>query len=264
VKRLIAPVVGLVLLLSACSSNDGAGSSTSPTTGSAALTVFAASSLKAAFTQIGTDFSAANAGDTVTFNFGSSGDLAAQIESEGVADAYASASGKYMDAVQQKVGLQGREDFAQNRLVIITPKDNPASITSIADLAKPGVQLVLAAEGVPVGDYAREALTNADIADAAEANVVSNEEDDASVVAKITSGEADAAIVYTSDVAGAVAPDVTAIEIPDAINVLATYPIAVVTGTENGAAAQAFVDYVTGPQGQATLKTFGFLPPPTS
>ncbi len=263
-KRLIAPVAGLVLLLSACSSNDGSGSSTSPTAGSAALTVFAASSLKAAFTQIGTDFSAANPGDTVTFNFGSSGDLAAQIESEGAADVYASASGKYMDEVQQKVGVQGRADFAQNRLVIITPTDNPASISSIADLAKPGVQLVLAAAGVPVGDYARDALTNAGIADAAEANVVSNEEDDASVVAKITSGEADAAIVYTSDVAGTVAPDVTAIQIPDAINVVATYPIAVVTGSANGTAAQAFVTYVTGTQGQATLKAYGFLPPPAT
>ena len=263
-KRLVAPVIGLVLVLSACSSNGGSGASGSASGGSAALTVFAASSLKGAFTKIGADFSAANPGDTVTFNFAASDDLAAQIESEGTADVYASASGKYMDEVQQKVGVQGREDFAQNRLVIITPKDNPASISAIADLARPGVQLVLAATGVPVGDYAREALTNAGIDLAAEANVVSNEEDDASVVAKITSGEADAAIVYASDVTDQVAPTVTAIQIPDAINVIATYPIAIVTGTANAAAAQAFVTYVTGAQGQATLKTFGFLPPPAS
>ncbi len=160
--------------------------------------------------------------------------------------------------------MQGRMDFAQNRLVIITPPDNPASIASIADLAKPGVQLVLAATGVPVGDYAREALTNAGIADAAEANVVSNEEDDASVVAKITSGEADAAIVYASDVTEQVAPQVNDVAIPDAVNVLATYPIAVVTGSANATAAQAFVNYVQGPSGQATLKTFGFLPPPAT
>ena len=263
-KRLVAPAIGLVLLVSACSSSDNPGSSGSTSGGPAALTVFAASSLKGAFTKIGSDFSAANPGDTVTFNFAASDDLAGQIQSEGTADVFASASGKYMDQVQQQPGVSGRADFAQNRLVIITPPDNPASIASITDLAKPGVQLVLAATGVPVGDYAREALTNADVADAAEKNVVSNEEDDASVVAKITSGEADAAIVYASDVTDQVAPTVTAIQIPDAINVIATYPIAVVTGTANGDAAQAFVDYVTGPQGQATLKTFGFLPPPTS
>jgi len=264
VKRLVTPVICLVLVLSACSSKTGSGSSSSASSGSTALTVFAASSLKGAFTQIGSDFSAANPGDTVTFNFGPSDGLAAQIESEGTADVFASASGKYMDEVQQKVGVQNRADFAQNRLVIITPPDNPAHITAIADLGTSGVQLVLAATGVPVGDYAREALTNAGIADAAEANVVSNEEDDASVVAKITSGEADAAIVYASDVTEQVAPQVTAIQIPDAVNVVATYPIAVVTGSANTAAAQAFADYVTGPQGQATLKTFGFLPPPTT
>jgi len=263
VKRFVAPVIGLVLVLSACSSNSGSGASGSPS-GGAALTVFAASSLKGALTKIGADFSAANPGDTVTFNFAASDDLAAQIQSEGTADVFASASGKYMDQVQQKPGVSGRVDFAQNRLVIITPPDNPTSITSIDDLAKPGVQLVLAAKGVPVGDYAREVLTNAGIDAAAEANVVSNEEDDASVVAKITSGEADAAIVYASDVTDQVAPTVKAIQIPDAINVIATYPIAVVTGTANGDAAQAFVDYVTGSRGQATLSTFGFLPPPST
>jgi molybdate transport system substrate-binding protein len=263
VKRLVAPVLGLVLLVSACSSKDDAGASGSSSGGSAALTVFAASSLKGAFTKIGSDFSAANPGDTVTFNFAASDDLTAQIQSEGTADVFASASSKYMDEVQQQPGVSGRADFAQNRLVIITPPDNPASISSIADLAKPDVQLVLAATGVPVGDYAREALTNAGVATAAEKNVVSNEEDDASVVAKITSGEADAAIVYASDVTDQVAPTVTAIQIPDAINVIATYPVAVVTGTANGEAGQAFVDYVTGPQGQATLATFGFLPPPS-
>jgi molybdate transport system substrate-binding protein len=264
VKRLITAVACLVLVLTACSSKSGPGASASGSTGSTDLTVFAASSLKAAFTKIRSDFSAANPGDTVTFNFGASGDLAAQIESEGSADVFASASGKYMDELEQEVGVERRTDFAQNRLVIITPPANPASVTSIADLANPGVQLVLAAEGVPVGDYAREALASAGVADAAEANVVSNEEDDASVVAKITSGEADAAIVYASDVTDQVAPEVTAIQIPDDVNVLATYPVAVVTGTTNTAAAQAFVAYLTGPDGQATLKTFGFLPPPAS
>jgi len=263
-RRLLVGLVGVVMVLSACSSSNGGGSSSGSSSGTTDLTVFAASSLTGAFTQIGQDFEAANTGTRVTFNFGSSGDLAPQIESEGTADVFASASGTYMDDVQQKVGVSDRADFAQNRLVIITPPDNPAKIASIQDLANPGVQVVLAAPGVPVGDYAREALTSAGIKNAVLANVVSNEDDDASVVAKITANEADAAIVYVSDVTSAVAPQVHAVQIPDAINVIATYPIAVVDGSSHADVAKAFVEYVTGPAGQATLKDYGFLPPPST
>jgi len=264
-RRLLVGLASVALLLAACSnsSSDGGDPSSSTAGGTTELTVFAASSLTAAFTRIGKDFESQNAGTNVTFNFGSSGDLAASIESEGTADVFASASGTYMDEVQQKVGVSGRADFAQNRLVIITPPDNPAKIGSIQDLANPGVQVVLAAPGVPVGDYARQALTTAGIKDVVLANVVSNEDDDASVVAKITAGEADAAIVYVSDVTSAVAPQVNAVPIPDAINVIATYPIAVVAGSPHTDLSQTFVDYVTGPAGQATLKDDGFLPPPT-
>jgi molybdate transport system substrate-binding protein len=267
VKRLLVVAICGSLILAACGSDDSPGdgdNSSSASTPAVELTVFAASSLTAAFTQMGTDLEAANTGTTVTFNFGSSGDLAASIESERTADVFASASGTYMDEVSDKVGVTGRADFVQNKLVVITPPDNPANITSLEDLAEPGVQVVLAAEGVPVGDYARKALETADLTDAVLANVVSNEEDDASVVAKITAGEADAAIVYVSDVTSAVAPQVNAVAIPDDVNVIATYPIAVVTGTSNTETAQAFVDYVTGSEGQATLAEFGFLPPPST
>jgi molybdate transport system substrate-binding protein len=119
---------------------------------------------------------------------------------------------------------------------------------------------VLAAEGVPAGDYAREVLANAGIADEAEANVVSNEEDNAAVVAKIVASEADAAIVYESDVSAAAGNDVAAVEIPDDVNVVATYPIAVVEGSANAELAAAFVRYVLGPAGQAALEDYGFLP----
>jgi len=261
-RRLLVTAICAALALAACTSNGPSGSDSSPR--AIELTVFAASSLTAAFTQIGSDFEAANPGTTVTFNFGSSGDLAASIESEGTADVFASASGTYMDDVSNKVGVSGRADFAQNRLVVITPPENPAGVTSLEGLAKPGVQVVLAAEGVPVGDYARESLKSAGIEKAVIANVVSNEEDDASVVAKVTSGEADAAIVYVSDVTSAVAPQVRAVQIPDAVNVLATYPIAVVSSTTHPETAQSFVDYVTAPDGQATLADFGFLPPPAA
>jgi molybdate transport system substrate-binding protein len=171
-KRLLILAVCGSLLLAACGSDDSSGDSDGSSSAPAVeLTVFAASSLTDAFTQIGSDFEAANTDTTVTFNFGSSGDLAASIESEGTADVFASASGTYMDEVSHKVRVTGRADFVQNKLVIITPPDNPAGITSIEDLGNPGVQVVLAAEGVPVGDYAREALENAGVTDAVMANL---------------------------------------------------------------------------------------------
>jgi molybdate transport system substrate-binding protein len=120
---------------------------------------------------------------------------------------------------------------------------------------------VLAAPGVPVGDYARESLAAAHLLTAAESNVVSNEEDDASVVAKVVSGDADAAIVYASDVTPAVAASIRAIPVPPAVNVMATYPIAVVDGSSQTDLARSFVSYVTGPQGQAALAHYGFLRP---
>jgi molybdate transport system substrate-binding protein len=257
-----AAVVALAALCACSSSSSTAETGSSSATPEAAeLTVFAASSLTAAFTQIGSDFEAANPGTTVTFNFGPSDGLAGQIESEGAADVFASASAMWMDDVQQKVGVTDRADFAKNRLVAITPADNPANIRSLADLGRPGVQLVLAAEGVPVGDYARQTLVAAGFERQAGPNIVSNEQDDASVVAKIIAGEADAAIVYSSDVTDEVAPDVSAIEIPDEVNVIATYPIAVVEGAAEPELGALFVEYVTGTDAQATLARFGFLPP---
>lgn len=246
--------VVLAFVASGCSGTSSSGSAASST-----LTVFAASSLTAAFDQIGNDFMTANPGVTVTFDFGSSTDLAAQIQSEGTADVFASASGTAMDTVESDPGVTDRTNFATNQLVIITPPGDPAGIASIADLAKPGVQLVLAAKGVPVGDYARQALTSAGILHEAMQNVVSNEDDDASVVAKVTSGEADAGIVYTSDVVAA-GNAVRSVAIPTAVNVVASYPIAVVTGSTHTDTATSFLNEVVGPTGQATLKDFGFGP----
>jgi molybdate transport system substrate-binding protein len=255
-----AVFLGLSLTVAACGSDGNAASDH----GATQLTVFAASSLTAAFTQIGSDFEATNPGTSVTFNFGSSGDLASAIESEGTADVFASASVTDMDAVSDEVGVTGRTDFVQNRLLVITPPDNPANITSLEDLATPGVQVVLAAEGVPVGDYARQALESAGIKNDVLANLVSSEEDDASVVAKITAGEADAAIVYVSDVTGAVAPHVVSVKIPADLNVVVTYPIAVLSTSAHAELADTFVMFVSGPEGEATLADFGFLPPPRS
>ncbi|MGE5227679.1 MAG: molybdate ABC transporter substrate-binding protein [Planctomycetaceae bacterium] len=256
--RRAALFVVAALIVTSCSSGSGA----SAGAGSTTLTVFAASSLTGAFDRIGKDFEAANPGTNVVFDYGSSTDLAAQIQSEGTADVFASASGTAMDTVASEPGVTGRADFAANRLVVVTPQDDPASISSLQDLARPGVQVVLGAEGVPVGDYAREALRNAGLEQAVLANVVSNEQDDASIVTKIAGGEADAAIVYTSDVSGPAGAGLRSVPIPDAFNVVATYPIAIVTGSAHATDARAFVAYVTGDAGQATLERFGFGPAP--
>jgi molybdate transport system substrate-binding protein len=259
-RLFIVPVVLASLALGACSSSSTS-ATTSAAEGSTELTVFAASSLTSAFDQIGNDFEAANPGATVTFNYGSSTDLATQIASEGTADVFASASGTAMDTVATDPGVTDRTDFATNQLVIITPVDDPAGVSTLQDLAKPGVQVVLGAEGVPVGDYARQVLDENKITDEVMPNVVSNEPDDASVVAKVKSGEADAGIVYTSDIASNA--DVRGVPIPPKQNVTATYPIAVVTGSTNTTLASSFVDYVTGSQGEAALTQNGFGPPPS-
>jgi molybdate transport system substrate-binding protein len=262
VKRFLVLVSATALLFAACgdSNDSGGGGGGSPTPEGAELTVSGAASLTEAFTDIGAAFEEDNPGVTVTFNFGPSDGLSTQINEGAPVDVFASASPKWMDAVQDEgPGVEGRTDFAKNRLAIIVPTGNPAGIEGIEDLAEDDVKLVLAAEGVPVGDYAREALDNAGVADAALANVVSNEEDVKAVVTKVVSGDADAAIVYVTDVTAEVADQVQMIEVPDDVNVIATYPIAVVTGSQEADLAQRFVDYILG-EGQQTLADYGFLP----
>jgi molybdate transport system substrate-binding protein len=268
VRKISILATSAVLLLAACSdSNESRG----PTgtmgaigTGDAGaeLTVSAASSLTEAFGEIGDAFETATPGTTVIFNFGPSDGLAGQINEGAPVDVFASASPTWMDSVQDDgPGVTDRAAFAQNRLAIIVPADNPAGLESLNDLTEDGVQLVLAAEGVPAGDYAREIFENAGISKAALANVVSNEEDVKAVITKVMSGEADAGIGYVTDVTPRVADQVTLIPIPDDVNVIATYPIAVVTGSQEAGLAQGFVDYVLG-DGQQTLAEYGFLPPP--
>jgi molybdate transport system substrate-binding protein len=221
------------------------------------ITVFAAASLTDAFTQIAEDYEGLHDVD-VRLSFGPSDGLATQIQEGAPADVFASASPKWMDAVAEDPGITDRSDFARNLLVLIVPAGNPAGLGSVDDLAQPGIKLVLAAEGVPVGDYAREMLANAGIADTVLANVVSNEDDVKGVVQKVALGEADAGIVYRTDVTPAVADDLEAIDVPDEVNVVAVYPIAALAGGPT--VARDFVAYVLGP-GQETLEAAGFLPP---
>ncbi|MCZ2127722.1 MAG: molybdate ABC transporter substrate-binding protein [Anaerolineales bacterium] len=232
-----------------------------------ALTVFAAASLTDAFTEIGKEFDAANPGVTTTFNFGGSQTLRTQIEEGAPADVFASANQKEMDALIESalVNKESSQVFLKNKLVVILPANNPAKITSLKELANSGIKLVLAAEEVPVGKYSRQALDlmnaafGADFKDKVLANVVSNEDNVKQVVAKIQLGEADAGIVYTSDAVAA--PELQTIEIPTEMNVIAKYPIAPLTESKNAKLAQAFVDYVRSPAGQAILQKWGFAAP---
>jgi len=228
------------------------------------LTVFAAASLTDAFTEIGKNFEAVNSSVTVTFNFAGSQALRTQIEEGAPADVFASASGKEMDTlVKSALVTEGvSQIFLNNKLVVILPADNPAKLNSLEDLTNSGVKIVLAAEEVPVGNYARQSLDlmngsfGADFKDKVLENVVSNEDNVKQVVAKVQLGEADAGIVYTSDAVAA--PELQTIEIPTELNVIAKYPIAPLVKSANTDLAQAFIAYVLSADGQAVLQKWGF------
>jgi len=231
------------------------------------LNVFAAASLIDAFTEIGKNFEAANPGVTVAFNFAGSQALRTQIEEGAPADVFASANAKEMDTLVSgsHVDAAAPTPFLKNKLVVILPADNPAGIEDLEGLAAFGVKLVLAAENVPVGNYARQSLDlmngqfGTGFKDEVLANVVSNEDNVKQIVTKVQLGEADAGIVYTSDAVAA--PELQTIEISDELNVIATYPIAPLVNSENADLAQSFVNYVLSAEGQAVLAKWGFAAP---
>jgi molybdate transport system substrate-binding protein len=261
-----AGILALLLCLTVACSGDDPGSRAAQADDGAGdgseVLVFAASSLTEAFGEAGRRFEEANPTATARFIFGPSDALAAQINNGAPADVFASASEIWMEAVHdQPPGVSAEGTFARNRLVIITPPDDPAGISSLEDLGEPGVKLVLGAEDVPAGTYAREALDGVGVAEQAEANVVSNEEDVKAVVQKVVLGEADAGIVYVTDLTTDVESSVRAVPIPRADNVIATYPIAVVASSEHATLGGTFVAYVRSPAGQDVLRSYGFLPP---
>jgi molybdate transport system substrate-binding protein len=233
------------------------------------LTIFAAASLTNAFEDIGTAFEIAHPGVDITFNFASSSDLAAQILEGAPADVFASANLAQMQVVQDGDSLASEaQPFVQNRLVLIVPADNPAQITTLNDLANDNVQLILAAPGVPIRSYT-DTLLERLASDPAygEAyrtavlnNLVSEEQNVRQVAAKIALGEADAGIVYVSDVTPDVGEQVIAIPILDALNTLATYPIAITQQSTHPALAQDFINYVLSAEGQAILAAWNFIP----
>lgn len=235
------------------------------------LTVFAAASLTDAFTQMGDDIMTANPDIDITFNFAGSQTLVTQLTQGASADVFASANDTQMQAAIDAGVIDGEpQTFTRNRLAIVVPADNPANLAGPADLAQDDLRLVLALPEVPVGLYSRQAIcdmaqdtsTYGDgFVERVGANIVSQEEDVRAVLTKVQLGEADAGMVYVSDVTPDVAGDVEIIEVPEAVNVIATYPIAPVGGG-NTDLAEAFIAYVLGPEGQAALEDYGFTPLP--
>jgi molybdate transport system substrate-binding protein len=272
IRRLVRYLACLLLgaALAACTVPAASPGQAGSTGGEPAeLLVFAASSLTDAVSEIASAFEAQNPQVTVIPNFAASSILATQLLEGAAADVFASANEIQMQKIVDAGRIQGRPRvFATNRLVIIVPADNPARIASPEDLARPGVKLLLAVSGVPIREYADrmfQALAadpayGATYAGAVYANLVSEEENVRQVAAKVALGEADAGVVYTSDVTPDLAGRVMQIPVPDPYNVLATYPIALVSGTPQPALAQSFVDFVLGEEGQAILARWGLGP----
>jgi molybdate transport system substrate-binding protein len=241
-----------VTVLTACGTS--ASQSSSALTGT--ITVFAASSLKAAFTAIGADFQKLHPGTTVQFNFAGSSTLAAQIQQGAIGDVFASADQANMQRVVD-AGLTSESPlmFARNDLEMVVRKGNPKHISSLSDLAHTDLLVVLCFPGVPCGRYAAQALQKAGVT----VNPASLETDVRAVLSKVALGEADAGIVYVTDVKAAGA-GIEGVTIPPAVNVVAEYPIALLKDSPNSALANAFVGYVFG-DGRRTLLQHGFTSP---
>jgi molybdate transport system substrate-binding protein len=241
--------------LSACGSSDSdnsAGGSDSST-----LTVFAAASLTSTFQKIGQEFEDKHPGVKVQFDFGGSSDLVAQIQQGAPADVFASADTANMDKLTADDLQAGDpQDFASNTLEIATPPSNPAHIASFADLAKPGVKTVVCAPEVPCGAATEqmEKLTGTTI------KPVSEEESVTDVLGKVTSGEADAGVVYVTDVTAA-GSKVTGVPFPESGKVVNTYPIVATKDAKNADLAKEFVDFVLSDAGQSVLSDAGFAKP---
>ena len=249
----ISALISVAVLVCACGGNGGP-PGTAGLNGS--ISVFAAASLTESAKALGKSFEAAHPGVTVKLNFAGSPTLVTQIEQGASADLFASADTANMNKLQADgFTVDTPRVFAHNKLEIVVAAGNPKGIAGLADLAKPGVIYITAAATVPAGKYALQILASAGV----KATPRSLETDVKSVVSKIELGEADAGIVYVTDVKAA-GSKVTGVPIPDSVNVIATYPMVAVKGTKNSSLGNAFISYVLSPDGQAILQSFGFLP----
>jgi molybdate transport system substrate-binding protein len=260
-RLLLAAIAALGIVGASCGS-DSKTASTTPTTQakpdvSGGITVFAASSLTAAYTEIANAFMTEFPNAKVTLNFAASSDLVTQINEGAPADVYASADQANMKKLTDGGGNAGDpQTFATNSLEIIVGKGNPKAITGVADLAKAGIVFVTCAPEVPIGKYAAQVLSSAGVT----ATPASLEQNVKGIVTKVTLGEADAGIVYKTDVIAA-GDKAAGVEIPANINVTATYPLVATKSAPNPAGARAFVNFVLGDQGQKIMATYGFTAP---
>jgi molybdate transport system substrate-binding protein len=248
--------------LAACSSGSTAATGNSPSSSptaaalSGSITVFAASSLKEAFTTIGNQFEAAHPGVKVTFSFGASSTLATQIINGAPADVFASASPKNMQQIETAGDASSAVNFVKNVMEVAVPPSNPAHVTSVNDLAKSSVKVALCQPQVPCGATAAKVFTNAKIT----VKPVTLQPDVKSVLTQVELGNVDAGVVYVTDVNGA-GTKVMGVPIPDAVNASTEYPIAPVSKSSNPSVAQAFVSYVLSAAGQAVLSADKFEKP---
>ncbi|MHB8459605.1 MAG: molybdate ABC transporter substrate-binding protein [Candidatus Limnocylindrales bacterium] len=274
-RRIATLSVAALLLLAGCSGSATASGSTTAPGGATAppiassLTVDAAASLAGVLDAARSRYDATHPGTSLTIDTDSSAALATQIEQGAPVDVFLSADTTNPQAlIDRGLASGGLVPFAANLLTVIVPTADPAAIRTPADLARPGVKIIAAGPAVPITRYATRLVANlaalpgypAGFAAAYAANVASREDNVAAVVAKVALGEGDAAIVYVTD--AATSPGVTAIPVPAAANVPATYAGVVVRASRDPVAAQAFLAWFAGPDGQAILRSFGFLPPP--
>lgn len=264
----VAALAAAVLALAGCAATSPAGGSTTAASASSSspaggghvtgtVTVFAAASLTKTFTRLGTAFEEAHPGTTVTFSFAGSSDLVSQLTAGAPADVFASADEATMGKARAaKVTSGDPADFATNVLAIAVPPGNPAHVTSWADLAKPGVKAVVCAPQVPCG--AATATVEAETGVAL--RPVSQESSVTDVLGKVIAGEADAGVVYATDVKGA-GSAVEAVPFPEAADVVNTYPIVEVAQGSNPAGGAAFVAFVLGAEGRKVLAAAGFGAP---
>ena len=255
--RALAFAAVMALGLAGCGGVAGTPSSPTSDKVSGDLTVLAAASLTAAYNEIGQDFTKAHPNAKVTFSFGGSATLVTQILQGAPADVFASADQPNMQKLVDGGLADGKPAvFTQNKLQIVVQAGNPKKIAGLADLANPNLVVDLCAPAVPCGSYAAQAFARANV----RVTPKSQEQDVKSVVTRVSLGEADAGVVYTTDVKAG-GPSVAGVDIPADQNVVASYPIVRVKGTRNPTTANAFIDWVVGAMGQKVLAQYGFTRP---
>lgn len=251
----VVGALGLTVMAALCSSCGTSAPAGSPAL-SGTITVFAASSLNEGYTAIGKEFQKSHPGTMVTFAFGGSSMLVSQIQQGAIGDVYASADQPNMQKlIDARLTAESPIVFARNNLEIVVGKGNPKHITSLSDLGRSGLVVVLCAPAVPCGRYAAQALQKAGVS----VRPASQEADVKAVLSKVALGEADAGIVYITDVKAA-GTAVEGVAIPAAVNVVAEYPIVILKDSQNRALARAFISYVL-TDGRRILAGYGFTNP---